>query len=184
MPYLMLLLLTLACLWTSWPQPLEWLGHPLERPLLFSALTACAVLSTVAAAAWVSARARRQLKQHPLETEAIRHRFQSYRLYHLLGQFGVYAFALFVLGWGWTVQHLGAAVSARPGRMIPGGELLLFAPLLATLILSWAVFYDAERALHNSSLPPGLTSPFWSAVPTSAFTCGKTSPWSACQSAC
>lgn len=162
MSYLLLLLLILACLWTNWPQPLEWVGHPVARPFLFAVLSWSIVLSTVAVAVWISRSTRRRLQKHPFNTESVLSRFQSLRLYHLLGQFGVYAFVLFVLGWGWTVQHLGMAVDSGPGRMLPGAELLLFAPLLATLLLSWAVFYDAERALHDTALPPAPGSPFWS----------------------
>lgn len=40
------------------------------------------------------------------------------------------------------------ATAVRPA-LVPGAELLLLAPFLAGLLLSWACFYDADRALHD-----------------------------------
>src|SRR5262249_4539116 len=53
--------------------------------------------------------------------------------------------------WGWAVRDLTAAAhEALEGATVPGIELLLLTPLLAGLVLSWAVYYDVERAVHES----------------------------------
>src|SRR5262249_9381715 len=84
-------------------------------------------------------------------------RYSAWRMYHSLALFTVYGTAL-VLGWGWAAQAICTpAASATP---YPGAELLTLAPLLSALVLSWAAFYDAEKALHATG--PAMLSPFWS----------------------
>src|SRR5262249_39725925 len=57
---------------------------------------------------------------------------------------------LYGFGWGWAVQS--EAVHGRGAEMLPGAELFILAPFLVGLVLSWAAFYDAERALHDTSV--------------------------------
>jgi Zn-dependent protease with chaperone function len=45
--------------------------------------------------------------------------------------------------------------------LLPGAELLLLAPFLTALILSWFFYYDADRALHESS-ESASEEAFWS----------------------
>lgn len=159
MPFLLLLLLMLACLPVEWPQPPGWIG------LLGSvALTWWAVGLAVAAAAVLALRTRRSLRRHPERRDTILRRYSAGRFYHLLGLFAIYGLSLYVLGWGWAVQTfctLGPA-DQGPIAMAPGTELLILTPFLAALVLSWVCFYDAERALHDTG-PASLDgSPFWS----------------------
>jgi Zn-dependent protease with chaperone function len=88
----------------------------------------------------------------------------------------VYTAALYGLGWGWFVQWLGviafqgdAATNPSPlgqslappgGTLFPGGELLILAPFLIGLVLSWMFYYDAERALHGNG--PSGEDCYWS----------------------
>ena len=58
---------------------------------------------------------------------------------------------LLIGGWGWTVRHaftLNEEYLPGADRYLPGAELVILVPYLVSLIGSWALFYDAERALH------------------------------------
>jgi Zn-dependent protease with chaperone function len=88
------------------------------------------------------------------DREAVIHRYGTLRFYHQFLLIGCYAIALYLLGWGWAVQELcGLAVNTRHAtpELLPGSELLLLAPFLVGLVLSWACFYDADRAIHEES---------------------------------
>ena len=58
--------------------------------------------------------------------------------------------ALYVCGWAWTVKTtLQTQFSVLP----PGVELLIMLPLPLALLLSWACFYNVERALLADEMP-------------------------------
>jgi STE24 endopeptidase len=159
MPFLLLLLLSLACLPVQWPEPPEWTG------LVGSVvLTWTGVGVMVAAAAVLAQNTRRRLRRDPAGREAVLQRYAAWRLYHLIMLFVVYGLALYVLGWGWAVQaacSMGTPLPDGVVPLLPGAELLIVLPFLASLVLSWACFYDAEHALHDSVLTAS-SSPFWS----------------------
>src|SRR5579862_9643685 len=128
MPFIILLLLMVACLPVEWPAP----------PFGFG--TSGAVLSTwlgigfvLIAAAGIARRTQRSLQRDRAGRNAVLNRYSSARFYHLLGLFGVYALSLYVLGWGWVVQ---SACSTGPvqddglPQMLPGTELLVLTPFL------------------------------------------------------
>ncbi len=169
MPFLLLLFLILALLPDRWASPLwvpaapaglsEAPAHP--RDLLASAaLTWLGVALVVAFARFIAASVGRRLADCPAHRESLLHRYGRLRTYHVFILLGTYALSLYVLGWGWTVR----SVCAYGGEMLPGAELLILAPFLASLVLSWVVFYDAERALHDAaeSDPSEPSEPYWS----------------------
>src|SRR5581483_5054085 len=89
------------------------------------------------------------------------------RFVHLLGLMAVQVLALGLFGWGWTVQTVGGAYAAVPGepawlpeRLPFGAELVLVAPFLVGLVLSWAAFYPAEQALAGPGDPRHGERPF------------------------
>src|SRR5262245_15702569 len=141
MPFLLLLFLTLACLeddWRMW----DWLGSP----LLSAVLTWTAIAAWVAVARWLAQRVHRELTIDPGQRDAVAARYGSWRFYHAVGLFLVYSATLYGLGWGVFVQGL-----VSPGTSLyPGSEVLILAPFLVGLILSWIFFYDAEKALHST----------------------------------
>src|SRR5947209_3357381 len=144
MPFLLLILLTLVCLPEAKDRsaPPPWLG--IQGCIV---LTWCGVAAIVGTAAFMGLWTRRQLVQHPQERDQVLHRYVSWRFYHLLGLFVIYGLALFGLGWGWVVSSpLAAGFLAD----LPGTELLVLAPFLVALVLSWAFFYDVEKALHDA----------------------------------
>jgi len=152
MPLLLLLFLTLALLPEEWSRPWE----PLASPVRSAAVTWLGVALIAAFARAIAAGVARQVTAYPEHRERVLRRYGQLRTYHILLLLGVYAASLYVLGWGWTVQE----VCSHGGQMLPGAELVLVAPFLAGLVLSWISFYDAERALHTAG--EGETpEPFW-----------------------
>jgi Zn-dependent protease with chaperone function len=178
MPFLLLLFLTAACLPFRWPRPPEWVGSfgqvvsaawggssGWESVVGSIVLTWCGVGLVVMLAALSSRWVCRQLAYNPDRRDVLRHRHATARLYHFIGQLLIFGLALHVLGWGWVVQG-GLAENEASADPWPGSELLALAPFLIGLVLSWACFYDAERALHDAAgertgvIPP-VPSPYW-----------------------
>ncbi|HZT78746.1 MAG TPA: M48 family metallopeptidase [Gemmataceae bacterium] len=153
MPFLLLLYLTLACLvenWEPWPHA----GPPLTCALL----TWLGVALEAGLAALISWRACRGLRRDPGRRDRRLRRYHAWRFYHTFVLFGVYGVSLYLVGWGWVVQCL-----YNPGRgLFPGAEVLVLAPFLVGLVLSWFFFYDAERAFHDTSPRHDGATPFWS----------------------
>ncbi len=153
MPFLLLLFLTLACLPDEWPEPWK----PFASPAVSAALTWLGVALLVAFACAVAAYVCRHLAADPGHREHVLRRYSRLRTYHVFILLGGYALVLYVVGWGWTVQSL----CGRGNDMVPGAELLILAPFLTGLVLSWVAFYDAERALHDSAEAESA-DPYWS----------------------
>jgi Zn-dependent protease with chaperone function len=65
----------------------------------------------------------------------------------LFSLIGIFAVALYLLGWGWTARSL----VAFPGWSVPGAEVLILAPFLVSLVVQWALAYDVERAVQETS---------------------------------
>jgi Zn-dependent protease with chaperone function len=160
MPFLLLFLVILTCLPEDWQPPPAWLGLPLNLAL-FSGLTWLGVAGVAAVSAVLTYRVRRLLQRHPDRREALLRRYGSWRLLHLLGVFAYSGVALYFLGWGWTVRSLGPLDEQRLPQLLPGAEALLLAPVLAALVLSWAFFYDVDRALHETAPPSRPPGPAW-----------------------
>ncbi len=152
MPFLLLLVVTVACMPGPWPGPADWAGTGGAL-----ALTWAGPALLVALAGLIARSLRRQLARHPDKRSAVLRRYRSWRTYHLFGLLGLYLLSLFALGWVHLVRQ-GLVSSGN----FPGIELLILAPFLIPLILSWALFYSLERDAH-----PGGAAPFpgrWSYV--------------------
>jgi Zn-dependent protease with chaperone function len=144
MPFLLLLFLTLVCIPNNWPAP-PWTA--LESTAISAGLTWLGVAVVVGFARTIAAGVTHRLVLDPGRRERVLRRYGRQRTYHLILLIGVYAATLFFLGWGWTVQQF----CSEGNQMLPGAEVVILAPFLAGLVLSWVVFYDAERALHDSA---------------------------------
>jgi Zn-dependent protease with chaperone function len=149
MPFLLLLFLTLVCLPERWDEPVAWFASPARS----AALTWGGVVLAAAVARGVAASVCR-LAADPERREAALRRYGKWRFRHVLVLLGLYTVSLYLFGWGWTVQRL----AGHGPTELPGGELLILAPFLVSLILSWVCFYDAELALHQAL---GDDEPFW-----------------------
>src|SRR3954470_20177120 len=146
MAFLILFFLVLAAQPLPWPEsPLGW-GH---RGSLLA--TALATAGPVVAAGWLARRTRRRLLADPADRERTLRAYGRGRLLHLLALVGVQFVALGLLGWGWAGRTGWGA--GRPEALPFGGELLLIAPFLVGLVLSWAGFYAAEQTLSGSTRP-------------------------------
>jgi Zn-dependent protease with chaperone function len=145
MAFLILLFLALTTLQLPWTEPP--FGWGLRGGLL---ATAAAVALPTLAAVWLARRTRRRLLTDSFRREATLRAYGRGRVLHLLALMGCYVLALAGLGWGWAVRTVCDV--ARPDELPFGAELLLIAPFLAGLVLSWAAFYTAERTAAETSL--------------------------------
>jgi Zn-dependent protease with chaperone function len=146
MPFLLLLFLTLTCLAEEWDAPF-WQGLTGDRTATVSAALSWLLMALVLAfARGIVAGVTRRLDTDPARREQLLRRYGRLRTYHIFILIGAHTAALYLLGWGWTVQQF----CGHGAKELPGAELFLLAPFLATLVLSWVIFYDAERAIHAS----------------------------------
>jgi STE24 endopeptidase len=161
MPFLLLLLLMVACVPVGWQEPPAWIGTPVGIALTWSG-----VALVVAAAAFLAQWTRRHLARHPGRRDYLLRRLGTWRFYHVLGLCLVFALGLYFLGWGGFIQDtfsLGPPpVADELQVMWPGTELFILAPFLIGLVVSWTFFYDADRALHEAAPPSAGANPYWS----------------------
>lgn len=146
MPFLLLLLIAAACFPERWPQPLGWFGIPEGSPVLFSAATWLGVLVLISTAWLIAWRARRGLESQPDDGVAVFRRLSSRRRLLQAAQCCYLLIAVYLLGWGWTVQTL---CTTAGGTLLPGAELLVLAPFFVLLLGSWATYFSAECLLHG-----------------------------------
>ena len=155
MPFLILFCLVLAA------QPLPWPASPFgwgDRGGLIA--TAIATALPVVAAVWFARRTRRRLTIALGDRERTCRAYHRGRVVHLFTLLGAEFAALGLLGWGRAVHTLCGAYVAETGVWSPedlpfGVELLLIAPFLVGLVLSWAAFYTAEQPLAGARRPFG-----------------------------
>jgi STE24 endopeptidase len=148
MPFLILFLLVLAA------QPLPWPASPFgwsERGSLLA--TVGATVLPVLMTAWLAGRTRRRLLTAPDDRKQIIRFYHRGRSIQLLTLIAVQFVALGLFGWGWTVRTWCGA--ARPDELPFAAELLLIAPFVVGLVLSWAAIYPAEQTLAGWSRPFG-----------------------------
>lgn len=156
MQFLVLLLLSVACMPIRWPAPPDWIGY--RGGIL---LTWGAVASIVGAVLGLARWTRGTLSRDPSLSLMILRRQGKWRFYHLISMVGVFVLALYVFGWGWIVQG-GVPPDLPAVDQLPGAELLVLAPFLVSLFLSWLCFYDVDRALHDARSESHEAAPFWS----------------------
>ena len=138
MHFLLLVLLALACLpdsKTDWPQP------PWDGTAISTLLTGLAVAVTVLLAYRIARQARKATPSF-LADEQLTH-YEHSRGRHQWLLFAFFAVELVVLGWGHAVGQWQTTYD------LPLPELFILAPFLASLLLSWACFYDVERGQVN-----------------------------------
>jgi STE24 endopeptidase len=154
MPFLLLLILTLICIQGQWPNPLGW-----QSALVASALTWGSMAVLVVAAGLLALRASRNLHRDPDHRASLLRRYGKLRRYHGYALIAFFLAALYLGGWGWAVKETA--------HLVPGVELFILMPFLTALVLSWALFYNIEKAAHEASPLPCDAEPFlgrWSYV--------------------
>jgi STE24 endopeptidase len=154
MPILVTLLLFAVVVYTGWPPPAFYL-----TPRQSAVFTACLVLASASAAALVSGSVARAVNRKPDRRAVIARRYFRWRQAAFFLNVGITLLCLFGAGWGWTVRTQVLTEWRGITRLAPLAELLVPAPYLLTLMLNWAVYWPAERALHHAG---GSARPFWS----------------------
>ena len=150
MSLLLLIFLTIACLPINWPKPLFGI-----EPEGSAAISGGIVAGLLLLAKLFSHLTVSRIIRDPASRESIARahglRRLSFFFLNLLG------FAIVLVGgWGWTVRQ---AFTVNDDYL-PGAELVILVPYLVSLIGSWALFFDAERALHLAA--PVVRGTFWS----------------------
>jgi STE24 endopeptidase len=154
MPILLILLLVAAV------SPIEWPGPVVDLTVRETALlTLCLVLASASSSAIVSASTSRAVDRHPDRRAILARRYYRWRRFAFYLNVGITLVALFVIGWGHVVQQTVVVTFTGEPRLAPFAEVLVPGPYLLTLILNWAVYWPAERALHAAGQPE---RPFWS----------------------
>ena len=144
--------LTFACLpeLEMWPEPLLPAPWHLSPVAWSGLLTAAALCLPLIQAFIVARRVASALGHNPRSRDDILNRYDRARFVHQLLLFGCFTLALAVGGWGWSVNQVWRAEGFG---VLPVAELVVLAPFLVAMGLSWAIFYDAENALdHAASL--------------------------------
>jgi Zn-dependent protease with chaperone function len=150
MPFLLLLVLTLICLQTDWPEP------PLGLGTWGSALLTWGGVGVLLLVAELLTRKLCRM----LQTAGHGRYLSSARRYYVYALLAFYACALYGFGWGWTGKHL----LGSPERAIPGRELVILAPIFAALVFSWSRFYAVERTAHELDANAGAFLNRWAYV--------------------
>jgi Zn-dependent protease with chaperone function len=137
MTFLLMVFLAGVCLFETYPTAV-WAG-----PVWLAWLVTLLSLGLLGLhAAWISWRVRTRLVQQPTQLDRHLARYDRERIVHGAFILIVYLLVLSVLGWGHAVRSLGGG---------HGTEILLLAPFLLAQLLSWACFYDADRAIHATT---------------------------------
>src|SRR5262249_46600901 len=74
------------------------------------------------------------------------HRSRGRQVMLLMAAFGI----ALALGWGWVVRTTFTSGPSGPDPW-PGAELILIAPFIFSMMLSWAGYYVADRAAYETS---------------------------------
>jgi STE24 endopeptidase len=151
--FLLMIVLTLVCLWDWDGSAPSWSPTPKVSMLL----TAGVVFLIALHAFWISRRISRPLARDPSLRERLLGSYDKWRSAHQIGQYVLYGMVLSVLGWGWSVRQLW---QWNTGGSMPGVELLILLPFLAGQVLTWIFLYDADRALHRAAHRVTDTEPF------------------------
>jgi STE24 endopeptidase len=152
MPLLLLLCLILACLPIDWPAPPFGFGSGGSAVLTGTMVIGLLLIARLFSFATVS-----RLAHSPRDRVAIARGHGLRRLAYFFLNLAGFGLMLTGCGWGFTASQLLTV----DDWLLPGAEVLVLAPYLVTLIGSWAIFFDAEQALHRSSPDPAVSREYW-----------------------
>lgn len=93
----------------------------------------------------------RRLRAEPSRPHLLLHRFRQLRQVHAVLWLAVAGAILYCLEWGPMVRF-----NWRLDRAFLLDDLLVLTPVLAPLVLSWAAFYQVEKAVHARLVASGL----------------------------
>jgi len=98
--------------------------------------------AVVVLAAWLAHQASKNLRGSAEQRSTLLRRYGRWRRYHAYALIVLFLSTLYLGGWGWAVSEAL--------YQVPGVEVLILTPLLAGLVLSWALLYEIERAAHDT----------------------------------
>jgi hypothetical protein len=129
----------------SWPEPPFGLS-PAGCVVAVAWVTLLPVIATALLARWATAAVRGNPGRRSEVAAA------HFRIRRRLGFVHLFALGVSVLGlgWGWTVWHCVVVETAAGSRLAPFAELLVPAPFVIAVALSWLVHFGAERELHRA----------------------------------
>jgi STE24 endopeptidase len=141
MHLVLMLLLALACIPRSWPDPLGWTGWR-AVPGLYAAVTWSCALGLIALAAKLTHSTCWELRLHPGRRGETLYQFMRGRRRHQRLLYLFLLVSVYLFGWGATVQRMATFDGIG---LLPGAELLIIAPFLVAQIASWAILYEVEE---------------------------------------
>src|SRR5579859_3705710 len=120
MHFLLMLLLAIACIPKSWPQPLSVFGWP-GNPGVFAVLAWCTALALVGLAARLTVQTCWELRMRPGLRDEVLHHYARGRRFHLALLYIFIPLSVYVMGWGWAIQSL---CTFETTGLLPAAELL------------------------------------------------------------
>jgi STE24 endopeptidase len=157
MPILLVFALTAACLPVNWPPPLLGGGIEVAVGLTFAAV-ACSLSLAVALRCWVV----RTLQSDPTRKVEVANVYGRLRRILFFLNVGLVGVCVLVFGWGWATQHALAVEWKGRSPLGPFAELAVPLPYFLILFGAWAIYYDAERTLHRTSILGPVNRTFFS----------------------
>jgi len=160
MPILLVFGLTAACLLVPWPPPLAGGGE--STAVAFAAgAVALSLAAAFALRTWVV----RALSRDPSRKYEVANTYGRLRRVMFFGNLGLFAASVAAFGWGWYVRRT-FVVDGPPSRdglppFAPFAELAVLLPYFLILFGAWTIYYDAERALHRTTILGPTDRPFW-----------------------
>ena len=104
----------------------------------------------------------RQLRRDPLRKPAIVGVYSRFRRFMFFVNIGLVAMCVLVFGWGWATQQVLLVDWHGQSRLAPFAELAVPLPYFLILFGAWTIYYDAERALHRTTILGPVDRSFWS----------------------
>jgi STE24 endopeptidase len=147
MPILLVFALTAACLPVDWPAPL--VGGGVE---VAAASTAAAVAASLTIAIVLRVWVIRELRRNPANKSAIVGVYSRVRRLMFFANVALTALCILVFGWGWATQQTLLVEWNSRLRLAPFAELAVPLPYFLILFGAWTIYYDAERALHRTTI--------------------------------
>jgi STE24 endopeptidase len=161
MPILLVFALTIACLPVTWPAPL--LGGEEDAAISFAvAAVGLSLTAALALRVWVV----RTLRRDPMRKGHVASTYSRLRRLMFFANIALVTLCVVVFGWGWYVQKTlviaGQFDAAKKPLVAPFAELAVALPYFLILFGAWTIYYDAERAMHRTSILGPIDKPFWS----------------------
>ena len=147
MPILLVFALTAACLPIDWPAPL--IGGGVEVAV---ASTGAAIGMSLLGATLVRVWVVRALRREPIRKSTVVNVYSRIRHFMFFANLALVALCVLVLGWGWAAHQLFVIEWNGRLQLAPFAELAVPLPYFIILFGTWTIYFDAERALHCTSV--------------------------------